>query len=184
MHSYNLSTERLELRLLEKGDAEILWPFVSDPELSKDMSWEYHRDLSETQEFIDATIQNMQNGKSLTWCIFFNNRFCGIFSLIAILKKHRALTYNRAELAYWLGASFQGRGIMTEAGKKIIDFAFNELKLNKLLVGHHIQNKNSENLILRFGFNHLYTEERVFMKNDNWITCKFYELQAINYFNK
>jgi ribosomal-protein-alanine N-acetyltransferase len=181
---YTLHTERLSLELLKKEDAEMIWPYASNPAISKDMSWLPHRDISETQAFIDNTLLNMELGKCITWCIFQEKIFCGIFSLIGILKQHRSLIYNRAELAYWLGPEFQGKGIMTEAGKKIIDFAFNEIGLNKLVVGHHIENDNSKNLIERLGFKYLYTEEDVFMKNNAWITCKFYELKAKDYLKK
>lgn len=184
MHHYNLKTERLFLRTVQKTDAEILWPYVSNPEISKDMSWQAHTNISETEEFIENTLKNIDLGKAITWCIFFENKFCGIISLISILKRHRSLTYNRAELAYWLGQEFWGKGIMTEAGKKVIDFAFHDLKLNKLVVGHHINNRGSENLISRLGFKFLYTETDVFMKNDIWITCKFYEFNSKDYLIK
>ena len=81
-----LTTERLLLRPLQKGDAEMLWPYVSDPEISKDMSWLPHQDIFETQAFIDNALLNMGNGKCIIWCIFFQEKFCGIFSLIGILK--------------------------------------------------------------------------------------------------
>jgi ribosomal-protein-alanine N-acetyltransferase len=181
MQSYTLKTERLLLRPIEKEDAKMLWPFVSDPLISNNMSWQAHQQLSETQEFIDTTLINMESGKTITWCIFFENTFCGIFSLISIIKTHRALVYNRAELAYWISTEFQGKGIMTEAGKRIIAFAFENLKLNKLVVGHHITNDSSKKLILRLGFHFLYTEEEVFMKNGEWITCQFYELKLKDY---
>ena len=184
MQSFNLSTERLQLRPLKETDAGMLWPYVSDPRISMDMSWEAHKDLSETQAFIDSALKSMEQGKSVTWCIFLNDTFCGIFSLIAILRKHRALIYNRAELAYWAAPEFQGKGIMTEAGKKVIEFAFRDLQLNKLVVGHHQNNRNSEALILRLGFNYLYTEDEVFMKNGEWVTCRFYELKLKEYLKK
>jgi RimJ/RimL family protein N-acetyltransferase len=80
-------------------------------------------------------------------------------------------------LAYWLGPEFQGKGIMTEAGLKIIDFAFHELKLHKIVVGHHVENKASEKLIIRLGFEFRYDEIEAFKKNDKWVNCKFYELR-------
>jgi len=179
-----LKTERVFLRPLELEDERILWPYVSNPEISRDMSWEPHQTLSDTRRFVNDTLESMKNGKSITWCIFFKDRFCGLFSLIGILKSHRALIYNKAELAYWIGPEYQGQGIMTEAGIKVIEYAFNSLHLNKLVVGHHIENKNSENLILRLGFKYLYTEEEVFQKGGKWITCKFYELKSRDYFKK
>ena len=175
---YTFDTSRLQLRLLQKDDAAMLWPYVSDPQISKDMSWLPHKNIDETQAFIDNTLLSFDAGKSLTWCVFFENKFCGIFSLIGILRQHRSLIYNRAELAYWLGPAYQGKGIMTEAGIKIVDFAFNDLGLHKLVVGHHINNQNSKKLIERLGFKYLYTEEDVFNKNNEWITCQFYELKA------
>ena len=177
MHPFNLRTERLFLRILERTDADMLWPFVSNQEISKDMSWQAHKDINETQTFINDSLEYLEKEKAITWCIFIGDTFCGIFSLISILRKHRSLIYDRAEIAYWLGPDFQGKGIMTEAGRSIIDFAFRELKLHKIVVGHHINNKNSENLILRLGFKYLYTEHDVFMKNNKWVTCKFYELR-------
>jgi [ribosomal protein S5]-alanine N-acetyltransferase len=179
-----LKTERLLLRPISEDDADILWPYVSNPEISKDMSWEAHKSISDTRAFIDGTLANMKAGKTITWCIYFEEKFCGVFSLISILRTHRALTYDRAELAYWLGPEFQGKGIMTEAGKKVIEYGFSVLKLNKIVVGHHVNNKNSENLILRLGFKFLYEEQEVFKKNNEWITCKFYELRAKEYLNK
>lgn len=154
----------------------MLWPYVSNPEISRDMSWDVHHSIEETQAFIDTTLKNMEDGRTITWCVFYEEKFCGIFSLIAIIRKHRSLTYDRAELAYWIGPEFQRKGIMTECGERVLDFAFNELKLNKLLVGHHLVNAGSEGLIRRLGFKFLYQEEEVFKKNGEWITCKFYEL--------
>ena len=181
MPSLILKTDRLLLRPLEMSDADLLWPYVSNPEIPKDMSWEPHKKVAETQEFINGVLQSMGQGKSITWCIFLGDQFCGIFSLIAILRKHRSLIYDRAELAYWIGPEFSKQGIMTEAGEKVIDFAFNELQLHKLLVGHHINNKDSENLIIRLGFTYTYTEEDSFKKNDKWVTVKNYELKSKNY---
>ena len=39
------------MRTVQKTDAEILWPYVSNPEISKDMSWQAHTNISETEEF-------------------------------------------------------------------------------------------------------------------------------------
>jgi ribosomal-protein-serine acetyltransferase len=156
---------------------------VSNPEISKEMSWLAHTDKVQTIEFINSTLMGMEEGKSITWCIFNGQDFCGVFSLINILKQHRALIYNRAELAYWVCPEFEGQGIMTESGRRVVEFAFSDLRLHKLVVGHHINNHKSEKLILRLGFRFLYKEEEVFMKNSEWITCKFYELNSKEYTN-
>src|SRR5581483_10715091 len=180
MISYVLETKNLIMRPILKNDAALLWPYVSNPLISEDMSWLPHKNLKETQNFIDNVIQAMDEGKNITWCVFYKSSFCGVFSLISIIKKHRSLTYNKAELAYWLGPEFQGKGIMTEAGQKVISFAFKELGLYKLAVAHHAVNEKSRKLIMRLGFKFLYEEPNAFMKNGKWVNCKHYQLFVDN----
>lgn len=175
--NYDLKTERLTLRPLRVADAPVVFPYLANKEISKDMSWEAHRSIEETIAFLKRVEEELEKGRSITWGIFENGLFRGVFSIISILRSHRSLVYDRAELAYWLGPEFQGKGIMTEAGLKIIDFAFNELKLHKIVVGHHLQNKASEKLINRLGFEFRYDEIEAFKKNGEWIDCKFYELR-------
>jgi ribosomal-protein-alanine N-acetyltransferase len=176
---YDLKTDRLLLRPLQVADAPVLWPHLTNKEISKNMSWDAHKDISETIAFIERVKEEFEKGKSVTWGIFTNGIFCGVFSIISILRSHRSLVYDRAELAYWLAPEFQGQGIMTEAGQKIIDFAFQELKLHKIVVGHHMENKASEKLIKRLGFEFRYDEIEAFKKNGKWVDCKFYELRKI-----
>lgn len=80
MPDYTLKTEKLLLKPLAKEDANMLWPFVSNSNISRDMSWQAHKNLSETQTFIDETLKSMEEGRNITWCIFYKGTFCGIFS--------------------------------------------------------------------------------------------------------
>ncbi len=176
MDKYLLETTRLILRPIVFEDVEYVWPYVSDLDISKYMSWNPHKDKSETKTFLERIINDMKEGKSYTWAIIYENNFSGIISLISILKKHRALTYNRAELAYWLGKKFQHKGIMTEAGKKIIDFSFSELGINRLIVSHVSQNNSSKRLIKRWNFKYIGTEREAFNKNGQWFDHSLYEL--------
>src|SRR5713226_8131371 len=147
-----LTTARLLLRPLELDDVDLLWPDITDPEISKYMAWEAHTDKSQTVDFLKSEIERREAGQGITWAIFNDGSFCGILSLIGLVRGHRALTYNKAELAYWLGRSYQRQGIMTEAGRRVLQFAFHELKLHKICVSHFSNNEASENLIKRLGF--------------------------------
>ena len=67
---------------------------------------------------------------------------------------------------------------MTETGHAVIQFAFSKLGLNRLIVGHHLENIASKKLIDRLGFKLIGTEHQAFMKNDRWIDIQMYELLA------
>src|SRR5260370_12253859 len=141
-----LTTERLVLRPLQADDVDLLWPHISDPEISKYMAWEAHTERSQTVDFVSNEMTRCAEGRGTTWAILKDEALCGIISLIGWVRSHRALTYNKAELAYWLGRKYQRQGIMTEAGRRVLRFAFHELKLHKIFVSHFFLNKASEQL--------------------------------------
>ncbi len=178
-----LKTERLTLRPLTLEDVDLLRQDISDPEISIQMAWEAHTDRSQTIEFVKHAIARREAGKGVTWAIFKDGVFCGIFSLIGLMLTHRALTYDKAEIAYWLSRKYQQQGIMTEAGEKVLDFAFRDLKLHKIFVSHFSDNKASENLIKRLGFRYVGEQLEEFKKNGVWHNHKNYELLDREFFN-
>ena len=171
-----IKTDRLLIRPIMVSDVENIWPYVSDPKIPKYMSWDAHTDKRDTKRFLERVQKEREEGRSITWAIFFKNQFCGIISLIAIIHKHRSLIYDRAELAYWVGPKFQKWGIMTEAGECVIDFAFKKMGIHRLIVSHVSQNKASEKLIKKWKFKYIGEEREAFKKNGKWYNHRLYEL--------
>mgnify|MGYP003638441030 CR=1 FL=1 len=174
--SWNLTTTRLELRPVEVSDAETFFPLLSDPEISKDMAWSSHSTVEQSQAFLEDAVRALEARRAIHWAVRREGRIVGLFSLIDICGRHRAIEYDRAELAYWLAPAEQRQGFMTEAGRAVIAFAFRDLGLNKLVVAHHVGNAASEGLILKFGFRKLYYEHEAFRKNGISIDCIHYDL--------
>lgn len=171
-----LRTERLVLRPLQLEDVDLLWPDIADPEISKFMAWEAHTDRNQTVEFVKGEIARRESGRGITLAIFKDGSFCGIFSIIGVVRSHRALTFNKAELAYWLSRKYQRQGIMTEAGRRVLEFAFQDLKLHKVFVSHFSVNDASGNLIKRLGFRFVGEQTEEFQKKGVWYNHKNYEL--------
>jgi ribosomal-protein-alanine N-acetyltransferase len=59
---------------------------------------------------------------------------------------------DKCEIGYELLTNFQGQGIMTEAVEKVIDFAFNTIKVQKIEAFFHIDNQSSIKLLEKFSF--------------------------------
>ena len=57
MHNLVLKTRRLTLRPTTSEDVELIWPYVSDPNIPKYMSWNPHNDKSETKAFLNRDIK-------------------------------------------------------------------------------------------------------------------------------
>ncbi len=170
-----LRTSRLTLRPLEEGDEHILWPYVRLSTISHFMAWEPHQSIGETRYFVEMEIARAASGRGMTWALFLDRSFCGIASLIAVMRHHRAITYDKAELAYWLTPESQGKGLMTEALRSIIEYGFAELELHKICVSHVAENAPSRKVIERLGFRYIGTQVSEFKKGDIWYDHLLYE---------
>ncbi|MEI6265408.1 MAG: GNAT family N-acetyltransferase [Sphingobacteriia bacterium] len=179
--NYTLKTNRLELRPLVLQDADALWPYVKNPEISELMAWDAHQNIETTINFLQGVQKNFDDGKAISWGIHFEGKIIGVFSLISILKSHRSLTFNKAELAYWIGPEFSGKGYMTEAGEALLHFGFEILGLNKIYVGHHEGNEKSKGLIERLHFKFSHIEYEAFKKHVDWINVYYYQLLSKEY---
>lgn len=172
----DLVTPRLWLRPLRPGDAAALFPDMADPEVSRWMAWDPHRDIAATETFVAHEAARIEAGRGVTWAIEEDGAFRGIFSLIGLMRTHRVLTYDRAEAAYWLGAAHRGRGLATEAGQAVLRFAFGPLRLHKLHVSHFGANMASRALIQRLGFRLVGVQRQEFRKAGVWHDHYLYEL--------
>lgn len=75
------------------------------------------------------------------------NKIIGAISAKSIDK------YNgTAVLGYWLGEKYWKQGIMSEAMSKMLDFAFNKIKIRRLEANIFTENKASYKLLEKFGF--------------------------------
>ncbi|HZL99458.1 MAG TPA: GNAT family N-acetyltransferase, partial [Planctomycetota bacterium] len=57
----------------------------------------------------------------------------------------------RAELGYWIGKPYWGRGYCTEAGGLVLRFAFEELRLARVFAAHFKSNEASGRVLQRLG---------------------------------
>ena len=164
------------LRPVETSDVEMFWPDSTDTELTKYLPWNPHADKSQTLAFLKYEVARRESGEGINWAIFRDGVFCGIVGLIALIRQHSALTYNQAELTYWLGREHQHQGIAMEAASRVLLFGFQELCLHKICVFHFSSNEPSERLVKRLGFR--YTGERIeeLKKNGTWYNVKYYEM--------
>jgi ribosomal-protein-serine acetyltransferase len=55
-------------------------------------------------------------------------------------------------LEYWLGASHQGKGIMTASCRVVVDYAFGTVDLHRLTIRCAAENRRSRGIPERLGF--------------------------------
>lgn len=72
----------------------------------------------------------------------------GAISVMSIESEHQA------ELGYWVGLPYWGRGFCTEAGEAVVKHAFSELGLARLYARHLVRNPASGRVLRKLGFVH------------------------------
>ncbi|MEM9026371.1 MAG: GNAT family protein [Verrucomicrobiota bacterium] len=112
------------------------------------LPWVDHvKAVEDTRRFITAESKHVFGGKKIHVTIWCEGQFAGICSLFDINKANRSAT-----VGYWLGKSFQGRGLMTRTVRALIEHAFVELHLNRVEIRAHPENKPSRAIPERLGF--------------------------------
>src|SRR6185312_4472211 len=126
----NLTTERLFLRELLLQDVEEIFQLRSSDEVNQFIDRPRAVAIDDAVEFISKIQALTQNNGSVMWAITLigEARLIGTVVYYNIVKEKR-----EAELGYELLPEYQGKGIMTEALRKVIDFGFEELKFKTIV---------------------------------------------------
>lgn len=176
-----LDTPRLHLRPLELGDADALFQFASDPEVSKMMSWDPHKDRSDTVGFLERMRAAYDAGTGMGWAIVHEGAVAGVISVEGIRWEFRAWRMDKAEIGYWLGRPHWGKGLMSEAATAVLRWSFETLGLHKVTIGCVEGNEASRAIIEKLGFRFLAIFEEDFWRFGRWWAHRRYELTAGEY---
>ena len=61
-------------------------------------------------------------------------------------------TNEKAEIGYWIGEPYWGKGIMPKAVKKFLKIVFNKFKLKRIEGLAYLRNKPSQRVLEKSGF--------------------------------
>lgn len=117
-----LKTPRLLLRPLSEEDVDDITRICQDPELYENtlnLPWPYTReDARNWLVGIEEAKAENRAGYDFAICLKDTGDFIGVIGLTR-LNRH-----DDTEVGYWMDRNFWGQGLMTEAVKKVIGFAF------------------------------------------------------------
>jgi len=71
-------------------------------------------------------------------------------------------------IGYSVAEAYEGKGLMAKVCKKAIDYAFNNLKLNRLMAAYMPNNSRSEALLKKLGFCKEGLAKKYLQINGNW----------------
>ena len=144
-----IETERLILRPLTAGDAKAIFEgWARDKDVARFMRWNIHKNIDETLEWLVGEEAAVTGEDTYSWGFLLkeNQRLIGSGGLI-YSKKHQMY-----EIGYALARNCWGKGLATEAARRIVEFAKDELHVKQLFATHAVDNAASGRVIEKIGF--------------------------------
>lgn len=167
-----LKTKRLILRPWEETDAEELYKYAKSEEVGHVAGWPVHTSVENSRDII---IDALSRENIFAVCLK-DNKAIGSIGIKFREDSTLHLSEQEAEIGYWIGKEFWGKGFMPEAVKKIILYCFEELNLEKIWSGYYDGNEKSKRVQEKCGFKYSHT--------DNEVNCKSLNETRVEHFSK
>ena len=146
----NLKTERLLLRKVNNDDVNEILSLRSNLEVMKYIPRPILKNRAEALELIAMFNDKIENNIGINWGITLKTdptKILGIIGHYRIKPEHY-----RAEVGYMLFPEFNGKGIVSEALKRVVEYGFEDMKLHSIEAILDPKNKGSEKVLLKNGF--------------------------------
>jgi ribosomal-protein-serine acetyltransferase len=154
------------LRLLEHRHAANVYVLVdaNRDHLRRWLPWvDGTRSMDDSREFIRSSLEQFARGDGFNAGIWQDHQLAGLIGLFGVHAESR-----KAEIGYWLGQEYTGRGLMTRACAAVLDYAFDELNLHRVVIRCAVENETSCAVARRLGF----VFEGV-TREDGWLYDRF-----------
>ena len=153
-----LQTKRLILRPWSENDAEELYKYASDPEVGPPAGWPSHTSAENSREIIRTVLSAPE---TYAVCLKENGKPIGS---VGLHRNDLAERDDEYELGYWIGKPFWGQGLIPEASRELLRYAFEDLGMNRIWCGYYDDNEKSRRVQEKLGFVFYHTTEGLEVK--------------------
>ncbi len=171
-------TERLILRPWQEADAAECYKYAKDPRVGSAAGWPAHTCEEYSRQVIRDILMNPE-----IYAIVLKETGLPVGS-IGLHRDDLAVKDDEAELGYWIGVPYWGRGLVPEAAQELIRHAFEDLKLNRIWCGYYDGNDRSRRVQEKLGFKYQWSTDDIpvpqmgetrkghvsLLKKEEWLT--------------
>ena len=144
-----LKTPRLILRPFEQGDLQDFYSYAKVDGVGQPAGWSPHQSLEETRRILDIFL-----AQKIDFAIEENGRVIGSFGLHSYpedkFPQFDALRVT--SIGYVLAKDRWGNGLMTEAGRAVLQWLFEVKNIDVVVCGHFLSNPRSGRVKEKLGF--------------------------------
>ena len=149
-----LTTDRLTLRPWRESDLNDFYEYASVDGVGQMAGWNPHRNVEESKMILAHFIK----GKHV-FALEHQGKVIGSLGVEEYSEENypELDTLQGREIGYVLSKTYWGQGLMPEAVKAVIDWLFDEIQLDFIIVGHFDRNAQSKRVVEKCGFQYIKT---------------------------
>ncbi|MFO8015477.1 MAG: GNAT family N-acetyltransferase [Candidatus Woesearchaeota archaeon] len=142
-----LEGKDITLRPLKDRDEKNIIKFANDKRIHRFTHMPYPYKKKHAREFIRKSKNNWRKKEEYNLAITDrDDNLIGAINLMRFDWRDK-----KAELGYWIGKPYRGKGIVPEACRLLINYGFSELKLHRIMIHHAEGNESSRRVIRKLG---------------------------------
>lgn len=144
-----LETERLILRPFELNDLDDFYEYCSMSTVGPNAGWAVHKSRDDSLNIIKNFIEKDDV------LALYHKRDKKVVGSVGLHQKKKENGDDYYEIGYVLSTPYEGRGLMTEAVRRVLDYAFIDAGIEEIYVCHFVENHKSRRVVEKCGFEYL-----------------------------
>ena len=167
-----LETERLILRKLKIEDADAMYVYASNDDVTKYVLWDSHTSPEQTKQFLQFMIDKYKQ-ENYAWAVTLkdSDEFIGTIDYVMLDHNERI-----GEIGYALSHLYWGKGYMSEAAKAVLHYGFTELHLERIQARCFAENIGSERVMQKAGMVYEGTMRKAKLSKGTYYDLKMYSM--------
>jgi RimJ/RimL family protein N-acetyltransferase len=148
----DITTPRLILRQFHPADAPEVAVFAGDRDVASttaSIPHPYPPNLADA--WIASLPVKLSAGTEVVFAVTLPVKRRPMGRLVGAIGLIVDRTHSRAEMGYWIGKPFWGKGYATEAARAVIGYGFETLSLNRIFAHHMTRNPASGRVLEKAG---------------------------------
>lgn len=166
--------DTLDMRLVEERYVEAYFAGcdANRKHIGEWLPWvDQTKTVDDSMAFVHECLQQYSEHNGFQAGIWQGNQFVGMIGYI-----HWNFINNHTEIGYWLAKDANGRGIITKCTRALVDYAFNIVNLNRVVIRCAVGNEKSGNVAKRLGFTHEGIERQGIKLRDYYTDVHVYSI--------
>jgi len=124
------------------------------------------------EQWIASQVENFAKGEVITFAITLREGS----ELAGAIGMRIQLDNDCAEIGYWVGVPYWGRGFATEAARAVVVYGFDRLVLNRIFAEHFTRNASSGRVLQKIGMRHEGTMRQGHKKWGEYVDSELYAI--------